>query len=174
MPRNVESIAIHTGIMANTPVTNEVHHEHLDIAGYSRLQAFLVSQIVDENVDQIEADIPDLAGWPPKPDISCRGPMMSQKIDNTILDQQIIRRALHNAEVFDTTFSEFRALGLDPVSGKEVEFIGTIDSQISLKSARIQAQDEAYDLQYVFSASELRGFNYLIKVEHSARLRNAA
>ena len=26
----------------------------------------------------------------------------------------------------------------------------------------------------VFSASELRGFNYLIKVEHSARLRNAA
>jgi len=99
---------------------------------------------------------------------------MSQKIDNTILDHQIIRRALHNAEVFEASFSEFRALGLDPVSRKEVEFIGTIDSQILLKSARIQAQDEAYDLQYVFSASELRGFNYLIKVEHSARLRNAA
>ena len=99
---------------------------------------------------------------------------MLQELDTTILDHQIIRRALHHAEVFETSVSEFRAVGTDPVSSKTVEFFGTIDGQISLKTARIQAQDEAYDLRYVFSASELRGFNYLIKVEHSARLRNAA
>ncbi len=99
---------------------------------------------------------------------------MSQKIHPSMLDHPIIRRALHNAEVVESSLSAFTAMGLDPVSRKEVEFTGTIDREISLKTARIQAQDEAHDLQHVFSASELRGFNYLIKVEHDKRLRNAA
>lgn len=99
---------------------------------------------------------------------------MSQKITPTTLDHPIIRRALHNAEVFESSFSAFTAVGLDPVSRKEVEFTGTIDREVSLRTARIQAQDEAHDLQHVFSMTELRGFNYLIMVEHYERLRNAA
>ena len=99
---------------------------------------------------------------------------MPRKIDPTMLDHQIVRRSLHNADSFETCFSEFTTTWQDPMTKNEVEFTGRIDSEIALKTARIQGEGNAYELKKVFTASELRAFNYLMNVEHSARLRNAA
>ena len=100
---------------------------------------------------------------------------MPRKIDLTTLDHLIIRRALHNAAgSFETCFSEFSATWHDPKTHQSVLFTGSIDSEISLKTARIRGQGKEYELKQVFTDSELRGFNYLVNAEHNGRLRNAA
>lgn len=100
---------------------------------------------------------------------------MTRKIDPKILDHLTIRRALHNAagacEIF---FSEFAATWEDSRTNRKVHFTGTIDSQISLRTARIQGSVEAYDLKDVFTPSELRAFNYLINAEQSRSVGSAA
>lgn len=100
---------------------------------------------------------------------------MPRKIDQTTLDHLIIRRALHNAAgKFQVCFSEFTATWHDSKSKKNVDFTGTIDSQISLKTACIEGSGLVYELRKVFTDTELRAFNYLINSEHSGRSRSAA
>jgi len=102
---------------------------------------------------------------------------MSSKLDPTTLDLLTIRRALHNAVGrFEAYSSEFAATWHDPKSNKKVDFKGTIDSQISLKTAQVQGSGTLYDLKNVLTDAELKGFNYLINAEHigHSRLRSAA
>ncbi len=102
---------------------------------------------------------------------------MPRNIDPTTLDHLIVRRALHNAAgSFETCFTEFTATWHDPKTNMQVEFTGTVDSQISLKTAKIHGKDEVYDLKTIFTDTELRAFNYLINVEYTGRqrLRKAA
>ena len=100
---------------------------------------------------------------------------MTRKIDPTTLDHLIIRRALHNAAGrFEICFSEFTARWHDSKTRREVEFTGTIDSQIALRTAKIHGAEKVYDLREVFTDAELRAFNYLINAEHSGRARSAA
>ena len=100
---------------------------------------------------------------------------MSRKIDPTTLDHLIIRRALHNAAgPIDVCFSEFKAVWYDAKTDKDVEFCGTIDSQISLKTAKIVGGSTVYDLRSVFNDAELRAFNYLVNTEQVGRARSAA
>ena len=102
-------------------------------------------------------------------------PKMPRKFDQTTLDHLIIRRAMHNAAgQFEVYFSEFSATWHDSRTKKNVDFTGTIDSQISLKTARIQGSDIVYELKNVFTDAELRAFNYLINSEHTGRARAAA
>lgn len=103
------------------------------------------------------------------------GPDMPRKFDQTTLDHLIIRRALHNAAgQFEVCFSEFTAIWHDSKTKKNVKFVGTIDSQIVLKTAQIQGGNQVYDLKSIFSAAELRAFNYLINSENAGRARFAA
>ena len=99
---------------------------------------------------------------------------MPRKFDPSMLDHRIIRRAMHNADSFETCLSELTATWIDPLTKKEVDFTGTMQGEMSLKTARISGEDEVYDLKKVLTAIELRAFNYLISVELNARLRNAA
>jgi len=100
---------------------------------------------------------------------------MPRKINPTTLDHLIIRRALHNAAgSFETYFSEFTATWHDAKTNTKVDFAGSIDSQIALRTARIHGKDEVYDLKDVFTDTELRAFNYLINTEHTGRTRRAA
>lgn len=99
---------------------------------------------------------------------------MPRKFDPSMLDHRIIRRAMHNADSFETCLPELTATWLDPMTKKEVDFTGTMHGEMSLKTARIHGEDEVYDLKRVLTAIELRAFNYLINVELNARLRNAA
>ena len=99
---------------------------------------------------------------------------MPRKFDPSMLDHRIIRRAMHNADSFETCLLELTATWLDPLTKKAVDFTGTIQGEITLKTARIHGEEEVYDLKKVLTAIELRAFNFLISVELSARLRNAA
>ena len=99
---------------------------------------------------------------------------MPRKFDPSMPDHRIIRRAMHNADSFETCLAELTATWLDPMTEKEVDFTGTMQGEISLKTARIHGEDEVYDLKKVLTAIELRAFNYLINVEFNTRLRNAA
>ena len=107
--------------------------------------------------------------------LTMQGATMPRKIDQTAIDHLIIRRAMHNAAgEFEVYFSEFSATWHDPRTEKEVDFSGTMDSQISLKTARIHGSDKVYELKNVFTDAELRAFNYLINCEHTGRARAAA
>ena len=100
---------------------------------------------------------------------------MPRKIDQATLDHLIIRRAMHNAAgQFEVCFSEFTATWHDSKTKKNVDFTGTIDSQISLKTAKIQGSNDVYELRNVFTDAELRAFNYLINSEHNGKARFAA
>jgi hypothetical protein len=100
---------------------------------------------------------------------------MPRKTEQERLDHLIIRRAMHNATgEFEVYFSEFSATWHDSKTKKNVDFTGTIDSQISLKTAKIQGNKEVYELKNVFTDAELRAFNYLINSEHTGRARFAA
>ncbi len=100
---------------------------------------------------------------------------MPRKFDQTKLDHLIIRRAMHNAAgQFEVYFSEFTATWHDSKTKKNVDFTGSIDSQIALKTAQIQGSKEVYELKNVFTDAELRAFNYLINSEHTGRARHAA
>ena len=107
--------------------------------------------------------------------LTMQGATMPRKTDQTAIDHLIIRRAMHNAAgQFEVYFSEFSATWHDPRTEKEVDFSGTIDSQISLKTARIHGSDKVYELRNVFTDAELRAFNYLINCDYSGRARVAA
>ena len=107
--------------------------------------------------------------------LTLQGATMPKKTDPTAIDHLIIRRAMHNAAgQFEVYFSEFSATWHDPRTEKEVDFSGTMDSQISLKTARIHGSDKVYELRNVFTDAELRAFNYLINSEHTGRARAAA
>ncbi len=107
--------------------------------------------------------------------LTMQGATMPRKIDQTAIDHLIIRRAMHNAAgEFEVYFSEFSATWHDPRTEKEVDFSGTMDSQISLKTARIHGSDKVYELKNVFTDAELRAFNYLINSEHTGRARAVA
>ena len=100
---------------------------------------------------------------------------MRRRLEQSRLDHLIIRRALHNAAgQIEVCFSEFSATWHDSKTKKDVDFTGTIDSQISLKTAKIQGSSEVYELKSIFTDAELRAFNYLINSEHTARSRFAA
>ena len=100
---------------------------------------------------------------------------MQKSFEQTLLDHQIIRRAMHNAAgQFEVYFTEFSATWFDPVSKKNVDFTGEVDSQISIRTAQIQGSDTEYELKNVFPAAELRAFNHLIKSEHTGRTRLVA
>ena len=66
------------------------------------------------------------------------------------------------------------AAGAASADTVNVKFVGTIDSQIVLKTAQIQGGNQVYDLKSIFSAAELRAFNYLINCDYSGRARVAA
>lgn len=100
---------------------------------------------------------------------------MRKSREQTLRDHQIIRRAMHNAAgQFEVFFTEFSATWVDPETQKTVDFTGEVDSQISILTAQIQGSDVEYILKDVFPPAELRAFNYLIKSEHTDRLRRAA
>ena len=100
---------------------------------------------------------------------------MRRRLDQSQLDHLIIRRAMHNAAgQFEIYFSEFAATWHDSKTQKNVDFTGTIDSQISLKTAQIRGDSQVYQLKDVFTDAELRAFNYLINSEHAGRARFAA
>lgn len=99
---------------------------------------------------------------------------MTRKIDPATLDHHVIRRALQNAGSFETCFSEFTATWHDSKTSKQVDFTGTIDSEIALKTAQVQGSGEVYELRKMFTESELRAFNYSINAQHNGRLRSAA
>jgi len=102
---------------------------------------------------------------------------MSRKIDPTTLDHLIIRRTLHNAAgQIKVCCSAFTATWHDSTTNKNVNFCGTIDGQISLKSAQIEGSSKVYELKNMLTDAELRGFNYLINTEliGHTHLRNAA
>jgi hypothetical protein len=104
-----------------------------------------------------------------------QGTIMPRKSDQATLDRLIIRRAMHNASgEFDVCFSEFTATWNDPKTNTKVDFTGTIDSQIALKTAQIQGSDEVHELRKVFTDAELRAFNYLVNSEQVGRSRFAA
>ena len=97
---------------------------------------------------------------------------MPRKVDPTALDHSTIRRALHNAAgTYEVYFSEFTATWLDSKTNRKVDFTGTVDSQISLKTAKIHGQDKVHDLRKIFTNAEMRAFNYLINAENSGRMR---
>ena len=97
---------------------------------------------------------------------------MPLKIDSASLDHSTIRRALHSASgTYEIYFSEFKATWHDSKTGRKVDFTGTIDSQISLETARIHGQDEIHDLKNLFTRAEIRAFNYLVNAENSGRMR---
>ena len=102
---------------------------------------------------------------------------MTQKLDATTFDLLIIRRALHNAAgKIKINLTNISATWHDSKTNKKVDFTGTIDSRISLKTAQIQGSSKVYELKDVLSDAELKGFNYLINTEHIGRerLRSAA
>lgn len=100
---------------------------------------------------------------------------MPRKLDPATNDHLIIRRAMHNAAgQFEVYFSEFTATWHDSRTQKDVHFTGTIDSQISLKTAQIKGSKVVYELRNVFTDAELRAFNFLINSEHAGRARSAA
>jgi hypothetical protein len=100
---------------------------------------------------------------------------MQKSFEQVMIDHQIIRRAMHNAAgQFEVYFTEFSATWFDPLSKKTVDFTGTVDNQISIKTAQIQGSDTEYELKDVFPEAELRAFNYLIKSEHTGQARAAA
>ena len=68
-------------------------------------------------------------------------------------------------------FPEFKATWHDSKTDRKVDFTGTIDSQISLETARIHGQDEVHDLKKIFTRAEIRAFNYLVNAENSGRMR---
>jgi len=97
---------------------------------------------------------------------------MPRKIDTASLDHSTIRRALHNAAgTYEVYFSEFKATWHDSKTDRKVDFTGTIDSQISLETARIHGQEEVHDLKKIFTRAEIRAFNYLVNAENSGRMR---
>jgi len=103
--------------------------------------------------------------------------IMTQKLNPETLDLLIICRALHNAAgQIKVDFSEFTVTWNDSKTNKKVDFTGTIDSRISLKSAQIRGGSIVYELKNLLSDAELKGFNYLINAEHIGRahLRSAA
>ena len=98
---------------------------------------------------------------------------MPRKIHPITLDHLIIRRTLHNAAgKFEVGFSEFTATWHGPKTNKKVDFAGTIDSQVSLRTAQIQGSNGVYELKNVFTDAELQGFNYLVNAEHLGRARS--
>lgn len=102
---------------------------------------------------------------------------MTKKLDATTLDLLTIRRALHNAAGrIDVNLSDFSATWHDSKANKKVDFTGSIDNRISLKTAQIEGSSKVYELKNVLSEAELKGFNYLISTEHIGRerLRSAA
>jgi hypothetical protein len=97
---------------------------------------------------------------------------MPRKVDPKAQDYSTIRRALHSAAgTYETYFSEFTATWHDAKTNRNVDFTGTIDSQISLKTARIHGQDKVHNLREIFTNAEMRAFNYLINAENSGRMR---
>lgn len=97
---------------------------------------------------------------------------MAKKIDSTTLDQLIIRRTLHNAAGrIAINGSEFSATWHDSVTHTNIDFAGTVNTRISLKTARFQGSSHRYELKSLFSEAELRGFNYLISAELLGRTR---
>ena len=100
---------------------------------------------------------------------------MHETYEQALIDHQIIRRAMHNAAgQFEVYFTEFSATWFDPETERTVDFTGSVDSQISIETAQIQGGDVEYILKDVFPAAELRAFNYLIKSEHTDRVKLAA
>ena len=100
---------------------------------------------------------------------------MHETYEQALIDHQIIRRAMHNAAgQFEVYFTEFSATWFDPETERTVDFTGSVDSQISIETAQIQGSDIEYILKDVFPAAELRAFNYLIKSEHTDRVKLAA
>ena len=100
---------------------------------------------------------------------------MHDTYEQALIDHQIIRRAMHNAAgQFEVYFTEFSATWFDPETERTVDFTGSVDSQISIETAQIQGSDIEYILKDVFPAAELRAFNYLIKSEHTDRVKLAA
>lgn len=96
---------------------------------------------------------------------------MSCKTDPATLDHQIIRSALHHAADIDVLSSRFVARWIDPISELEVEFAGSAVGCLSLETASIRGRGELHQLKQVFTAMELKAFNYLINVELGHRLR---
>lgn len=97
---------------------------------------------------------------------------MPRKINQKAQDYATIRRALHSAAgTYEIYFSEFTATWHDSTTNRDVDFTGTIDSQISLKTARIHGQDTVHNLREVFTAAEMRAFNYIVNAENSGRMR---
>jgi hypothetical protein len=100
---------------------------------------------------------------------------MHETNEQALINHQIIRRAMHNAAgQFEVYFTEFSATWFDPETEKTVDFTGSVDSQISIETAQIQGSVVEYILKDVFPAAELRAFNYLIKSEHTDRVKLAA
>ena len=100
---------------------------------------------------------------------------MHTPFEQALIDHQIIRRAMHNAAgQFEVYFTELSAIWFDPISKKTVDFTGTADSEISIKTAQIRGSDMGYELKDVFPEAELRAFNYLIRSEHTGRAQAAA
>ena len=107
---------------------------------------------------------------------------MQKSFEQTLMEHRlIIRRAMHNAGgQFDVNFNEFSATWFDPETQKtvditgEIDFTGPTDYKISILTAQIQGINVEYFLKDMFPAAELRAFNYLIKSEHTDRLRMAA
>lgn len=97
---------------------------------------------------------------------------MSCKTDPATLDHQIIRSALHHAADLDVLSSRFVARWIDPISELEVDFTGTAVGCLSLETASIRGRGELHRLRQVFTAMELKAFNYLINVELGHRLRH--
>ena len=97
---------------------------------------------------------------------------MPRKIDPASTDHSTIRRALHSAAgTYEVYFSEFKATWHDSKTNRKVDFTGTIDSQISIETAKIHGEDEVHDLKKIFTRAEMRAFNYLINAENSGRMR---
>lgn len=95
-----------------------------------------------------------------------------ETVDRAAQDHETIRRALHSASgTYEVYFSEFKATWHDSKTNRNVDFTGTIDSQISLETARIQGQNEIYDLKQIFTRAEIKAFNYLVNAENSGRMR---
>lgn len=100
---------------------------------------------------------------------------MHNSYEQALIDHQIIRRAMHNAAgQFEVYFTEFSATWFDPETERTVDFTGSVDSQISIETAQIKGSNTEYMLKDIFPAAELRAFNYLIKSEHTDRVRLAA
>lgn len=94
---------------------------------------------------------------------------MPRKNDPTMVDHQIIRRALRVVGPYQIFFSEFTATWEDFMTMKQVDFVGDVDSEITLRTAQIVGADILYDLRTVFSDSELKTLDYAINTAYRLR-----